>query len=484
MHFSSIFKMLGIIILVLGVSQFVPLGYDLLFYPQNVWPLVWSLLTALGVGGSLALLPKSKHQFRTKDGFALVSFGWVAAGVFGALPYWYAGAIPSFTDAFFEAVSGFTTTGSSILADIEAVPRGLLLWRSFTQWLGGMGIIVLALAIVPYLNFGGGMSLFQAEVPGPTAEKLTPKIQDTAKVLWYVYSLITVLQIAALWGVGYSWFDSINHSMTTVSTGGFSTNNKSVAGFHNAWGEWIIIFFMVISGMNFALHYQYLHKKFLFKVYRQDSELRFYLLVIFFAVATIFTVIWFKQGKHDMDTFRGVVFSVTTIITTTGFATDDFEFWPLYGQLMLLLLMVIGGSAGSTAGGMKTVRILLVIKYMHSEMLKLLHPNLVRTVKLQKTQVPRNVLAGIMGFTFIYSAVMIVSIMLVSLEIEDMTTAISAVLACLGNIGPGLGNVGPYDNFSGLGDFTKWVLSFNMLMGRLEILTMLVLLLPQTWQKG
>ncbi|MDT8445365.1 MAG: TrkH family potassium uptake protein [bacterium] len=481
MQILSILKALGVVVLIIALGLLVPTIFAALTGSPDLKAFLMSFGLSAACGGALLALPKTGNPLKNQDGFALVSFGWLAAGLFGALPYLFSDAVPSLTDAYFESISGFTTTGASVFTEIENKSQPLLLWRSMTQWFGGMGIIVLTIAIIPYLDIGG-MSIFQAEVPGPTAEKLTPRIQDTAKVLWIVYLLFTLLLVALLWLAGMNLFDSINHSFATMSTGGFSTKNASVAGFHNPLIEWIITLFMLLAGVNFALHYRFLFQKFNPKYYLKDSELHFYLLVVGLSIAAITTVILTVQGGHFESALRGVAFTVVSIVTTTGFGTADFELWPIFGQMLLLLLMVMGGCAGSTSGGVKSVRIMLVLKYMYVEMLKLLHPHLVRDVKMQDQVVERSVLSSILGFLFIYISVMVFSILLVSFQ-TDFITAISAVIACLSNIGPGLGSVGPTDNFAHLGDFTKWVLSLNMVLGRLEIITLLILFLPQSWSK-
>jgi len=467
---------------VLGAFLLIPTIYAAVLGSADLFGFLLATLLSFGVGTALAFIPRSKQALKYRDSYALVTFGWLSAGFFGCLPYFFARSIPGFTDAYFESISGFTTTGASILTNIEILPRPTLLWRSLTQWLGGMGIIVFALAIIPYLNIGG-MGMFKAEVPGPTAEKLTPRIQDTAKVLWIVYLLITLILIGLLWLSGMSGFDAINHAFTTMSTGGFSTRNPSVAAFQSPLIEWIIFAFMIIAGINFALHYRFLFKGFRVKTYTQDAELWFYLLVIGFCVVSISGVIMLQQGGRLVTVFRDVCFTVASILTTTGFATADYELWPLFGQFTLLCVMVMGGCAGSTSGGVKAVRLMLVLKYMYAEMLKALHPNLIKPIKLRQTVIERSVLASILGFLFIYSSVMVVSILLVSLEINDLTTAISSVIASLGNIGPGLGSVGPTENYAHLGGFTKWILSLDMGMGRLEMQTILILFMPKTWKK-
>lgn len=482
MQFASILKALGFIIGTLSVFLLIPTVIAFALNTDDFYPFLLSVALSALVALLLYFIPKSKSPLRYKDSYALVTFGWLSAGLFGCLPYFLSGYIPSFTNAFFESISGFTTTGASILTNIEGLPPALLFWRSLTQWLGGMGIIVFALAIIPYLNIGG-MGIFQAEVPGPTAEKLTPRIQDTAKILWLVYLIITLVLIVLLWVSGMSFFDAINHSLTTMSTGGFSTKNQSIASFGSPLIEWIITVFMIIAGMNFALHYRFMFNGFKLGVYKKDSELIFYLLFILVAIFSISSVIIVQQGGDLTVILRDASFTVASIVTTTGFGTADYELWPVYGQLVLLSLMVMGGCAGSTSGGIKSVRLLLVIKYMYTEMLKLIHPNLIQSVKIQGAVVDRNVLASILSLIFVYVAVMMFSILAVSIETNDMVSSIGSVVACLSNIGPGFGEVGPTDNYAHLGNFTKWVLSLDMVMGRLEIMTVLILFLPKTWKK-
>lgn len=482
MQFGSILKALGLIVGVLAAFLMVPTAYAFVDKTDDYGAFLFTCLISATVSAGLILLPKSKLELRTRDSYALVTFGWLIAGLVGGMPYYLSGYIPSLTDAYFESISGFTTTGASILSDIEALPPATLLWRSLTQWLGGMGIIVLALAIIPYLNIGG-MGIFQAEVPGPTTEKLTPRIQDTAKVLWIIYLIFTVVLVLGLWLAGMSVFDAVNHSFTAMSTGGFSTKNTSIASFNSPVIEWILIAFMIIAGANFALHYRFLFFGFKLKIYGADSEFRFYLSVIVVALASISLLILIKQGGEIGKVIRDVCFTIASIMTTTGYSTVDYELWPIFGQFILLYLMVIGGCAGSTAGGIKAVRLMLVMKYAYVELLKLIHPNLIRTVKVQDGVVDRNVLSGILGFIFVYASVMVFSILLVSIETNDMVTAIGSVISSLGNIGPAIGSVGPMENYSHLGPFTKWILALDMVLGRLEILTILVLFLPKTWKK-
>lgn len=482
MQYASILKVLGLIIGILAIFLLIPTIYAFILGTRDFQGFLYAFVLSAVFGIVLSFIPKSKNPLKFRDSYALVTFVWLSAAFFGCLPYFFSNSIPGFTNSFFESISGFTTTGSSVVTNIEGLAPPTLLWRSLTQWIGGMGIIVFALAIIPYLNIGG-MGIFQSEVPGPTAEKLTPRIQNTAKVLWIVYFLITCILIGSLWLGGMTLFDAINHAFTAMSTGGFSTNNSSIAGFHSPVIEWILIIFMIIAGINFALHYRFLFKGFHPKTYYEDSEFRFYLLIIVLCIVSITLTILIQNGGHTSQVIRDVSFTVASILTTTGYGTADYELWPIYGQFILLFIMVIGGCAGSTSGGIKSVRLLLMLKYIYTEILKLLHPNLIRTVKLRNTVVDRNILANILGFIFIYLIVMVISILLVSIECEDMMTAIGSVVASLSNIGPGFGTVGPTENYAHLGTFTKWILSLDMVMGRLEILTILILFLPRTWKK-
>lgn len=482
MQYASILKALGLIIGILAIFLLIPTVYAYILGTSDFKPFLYTTIIAASVAIAFSLIPKSKYLLRNRDCYALVTFGWISAGLIGCLPYFFSKSIPGFTDAFFESISGFTTTGASILTNIESLNPAILLWRSMTQWFGGMGIIVLSLAIIPYLNIGG-MGIFQAEVPGPTAERLTPRIQDTAKLLWTVYLILTVILIFLLKLGGMSLFEAINHSFTTMSTGGFSTKNNSITGFNSPAIEWTLFVFMLLAGINFALHYRFLFKGFKIKTYTKDSELTFYLILVCIAITGVTIVIIFQQGGAIGKVARDACFTVASILTTTGFATADYELWPIFGQFILLFVMVIGGCAGSTAGGIKSVRVMLVLKYMYSEILKLLHPSLIRPVKMRNSLIDSDILASILGFIFIYTTVMVFSILLVALENSDMMTSISAVIASLNNIGPGFGTVGPTDNYAHLSQFTKWILSLDMVMGRLEIMTILVLFLPKTWKK-
>jgi trk system potassium uptake protein TrkH len=378
-------------------------------------------------------------------------------------------------------MSGFTTTGSTILTNIEGLPQSLLFWRALTHWLGGMGIIVLSLAILPMLGVGG-MQLFKAEVPGPTADRLKPRIQDTAKMLWGVYFLLTVVECILLMFGGMSFFDAICHSFATLATGGFSTRNASVAAYDSSYIDGVITLFMILAGVNFALHFQVLRGK--ASEFFRSEELRVYLGIIAIATAIVMMSNWYG-GIYSQpgENFRYSIFQVSSIMTTTGFGTADFELWPVLPQYIFLLLMFIGGCAGSTGGGMKVARIVLLFKHAQVQMFRLIHPRAIRLVKLGKRPVDKEVLHAILGFFALYIGIFVVGSLLVAATGMDFTSAGSAVIACLSNIGPGLGTVGPTDSFAYVPVFGKWVLIFCMLMGRLELFTVLVLFFPSFWRK-
>jgi len=423
---------------------------------------------------------KGQDTIYPREGMAIVTLGWITVCLFGALPFYTGSEIPVFTDAFFESVSGFTTTGSSVLTDIEGMSQGLLFWRSLIQWLGGMGIIVLSVAILPFLGVGG-MQLYKAEVPSPVVDKLKPRISETAKILWKVYLLFTVLEIVLLAGGGMGFFDAVCHSLTTLPTGGFSPKNISVAHYDSVYFDTVIIIFMVLAGINFSLHFQMLRGKPL--AFWHDSECRF-----FFGAVLLFTLlisfdIYGTLYKTAGETLRFAAFQVTSIITTTGFATADYELWPAMSQIILLLCMIMGASAGSTGGGMKCLRIMLCFKFCYKELFKLIHPRAVKPVKLGGKPVADDIVHSIMGFLALFMGIFALSAVVLAGIGVDLITSIGAVAATIGNIGPGFGLVGPTENFAAIPCAGKWVLIVCMLVGRLEIFTVIILLVPEFWKK-
>ena len=472
---------MGLLLLIegvfIGISSLVSLYYN----QYDFKALIITTIICFTIGITLWFLTKKADKNISKrEGYIIVSLVWVIFSTFGALPFVISGAIPSFTDAFFETMSGFTTTGASILNNVESTPFGLLFWRSLTQWLGGMGIIVLSIAILPIFGIGG-MQLFVAEVPGPTPDKLHPRIKETAKRLWVIYVLFTLAEVILLKIGGMNWFDAINHSFTTMATGGYSTKQASIAHFNSPFIDYIITLFMFIAGTNFTLSYFALHLKF-GKVLKNE-EFRFYLgFVMLFTIAIAFSL----YHLHDFGVekaFRDSIFQVVSIITTTGFATADYLNWTPFVIVMLFALMFFGGSAGSTGGSIKIVRVSLLLKNSYQELKRIIHPNAIIPVRMNGKSVSPAIISNILAFVVIYMLITIISTILISALGYDLQTSLGAVAATLGNIGPGIGLVGPSGNYAHFPDIGKWFLSFLMLIGRLELFTILILFSPAFWKK-
>ncbi len=450
-------------------------------------------ITTLFVGVSAMYFTRGhKKEVKRKEGYLIVTFGWVIMSVSGMLPYVFSGAVPGITNAFFETISGYTTTGASILDDIEALPEGLLLWRSLTHWIGGMGIIVLAIAILPLLGIGG-MQLFAAEAPGPNTDKLHPRITDTAKRLWLIYFGYTVAETLLLKLAGMTFFDAVNHSLATLSTGGFSTKNASVAYWNDQpLIQYIIILFMFLAGSNFVLSY-FAFKGKVQKII-QDEEFRFYAIFIFgFAILAAF-VVFFKANVpvteyHPMvfgeaeSAFRHSLFQVIAVITTTGFVTADFTSWTPFLTVFFFGLMFLGGSAGSTSGGMKVMRHLLIIKNGLLEFKRTLHMNAVIPVRYNNKTVKEHIVYNIIGFFVLYMLLFIIGSLVLGALGLDFVSAIGGAASSLGNVGPAFGSLNPLSNFNGLPDLGKWWCCFLMLAGRLELFTVLIILTPYFWKR-
>ncbi|WP_159022696.1 TrkH family potassium uptake protein [Formosa sp. L2A11] len=433
-----------------------------------------------------------KKEINKREGYIIVTFGWLIMTLSGTLPYIITQSIPNFTDAFFETMSGYTTTGSSILHDIEAIPHGVLFWRSLTHWIGGMGIIVLAIAILPLLGIGG-MQLFAAEAPGPSGDKLHPRITDTAKRLWLIYFGYTVAETILLWVAGMTFFDAINHALATLSTGGFSTKNASVAYWnHQPIIQYIIIVFMYLAGANFVLSY-FAFKGRVQKILK-DEEFKLY--TIFIAIFTIIvaSIIYFRADlavssiSHPMvwgqaeSAFRHALFQVLSIITTTGFVSADYTLWTHFLVVFFFGLMFLGGSAGSTSGGVKVVRHLIMIKNGFMEFKRSLHPNAVLPVRYNNKAVSGEIVFNVLAFFILYMLSFIIGALVFSMLGINFESAVGLSASSLGNVGPALGNFGPVTNYAALPAFGKWWCSFLMLIGRLELFTVLVLLTPFFWR--
>ena len=444
--------------------------------------LLCSLIT-ISFGFLLRFLTKDEKnaEIKKRDGYLIVVSGWLCMTFFGTLPYLLTDSIPSFTDAFFETMSGFTTTGSTILDEIESLPKSILFWRSMTQWIGGMGIIVLTIAILPLLGIGG-MELFVAEAPGPTKDKIHPRIKETAKRLWIIYFSLTALETVVLMFFGLSFFDSINHSLTTTSTGGFSTKQESIAAFQNPFVEAVIVIFMFLAGTNFTMIYFGLKMKFR-KIVNND-EFKWYLSALLILILILSFYRAHTSSSDFIHSFREISFQVVSIITTTGYATADYTLWGSFLTFIFFLFLFSGASAGSTSGGIKIVRIILLIKNGLLEFKRRLHPKAVIPVMLNKQVISSTITYNLLAFIFLYLFVFTLGSIFLSFLGVDMLTSISAVASAVGNVGPGIADVGPSSSFSQLPTSAKWILSLLMLMGRLELFTVCVLFTPYFWKRN
>ncbi len=481
MNVKLIFRVLGFLSLVEGIAMLLALMVSLIYGEHDTKAFIVSAgISAISGGMSLLLTKNVSRNIGKREGFIIVSFAWVIFSFFGSLPYVLSGSIPNFTDAFFETISGFTTTGSSILADIEALPPGILFWRSLTQWLGGMGIIVLSLAILPVFGIGG-MQLFMAEVPGPTPDKISPRIRQTAKTLWFIYLGFTVAEALLLKIGGMAFFDAVCHSLTTMATGGFSTKQASIAHWDSPFIQYVVILFMFFAGTNFTL--SYLAIKGNFRRLLKDEEFKYYSFFIVGFTLIIFTGLIFTRSLGTEQAFRDSLFQVVSIITTTGYATTDYLLWPPILTILIFVLFFFGGSAGSTGGGVKIMRIVILFKNSYYELRRMIHPKAVIPVKFNKHSVDAKIVTNILAFFMLYLIIFGASTVIFTFIEPDLPSSMGAVATCLGNIGPGLGNAGPAENFAHVAPAGKWFLSFLMLIGRLELFTVLVLFSPAFWKE-
>jgi trk system potassium uptake protein TrkH len=479
LNIKMIIKVLGILLLVESLFMFTGIPFAI-YYHESIRPMLLSgIITLLaGLVFWVLTLKKAKVNIGKREGFLIVTLAWLTISLFGTLPYLLSQSIHSFTNAFFETISGFTTTGSSILNDIEILPKNILYWRALTHWIGGMGIIVLTVAILPFLGVGG-MQLFVAEMPGITPDKLHPRITGTAKRFWGIYVLLTAAEMVLLYLGGMDFFDSLCHSFATLATGGFSTSNTSISGF-SPFIQYVIAFFMILAGTNFTLHYFALHFK--FNKLRHNEEYRVYLaLIILFSLAlTIGLIVFMGEGLEPA--FRHALFTVSSILTTTGFVTSNYIIWPSYMWMLVFALMFFGGMAGSTGGGVKIIRHILLIKNSKLELKRSLHPHAIIPVKYNGKTVNQQIIFNVMAFFLLYLFFFALGTFILGLLGLDFETAIGASIASLGNIGPGIGGVGPVENYAFIPDLGKWMLSFLMIMGRLELFTVLVIFSPAFWK--
>ncbi|MEE3241266.1 MAG: TrkH family potassium uptake protein [Pseudomonadota bacterium] len=484
MHFSVIAALLGLLLVIFSVTMLVPIAFAL-WYNEPTVDIFLTAFTLTACSGALLWLPNKKqsHTLRTRDGFLITTLFWLVLGLFGALPLLLADSLSlSITDAIFESISGLTTTGATVITGLDDLPKSILYYRQQLQWLGGIGIIVIAIAILPMLGVGG-MQLYRAETPGPMKDhKLTPRITSTAKALFTIYLLITIACGTSYWLAGMSPFDALSHSFSTVAIGGFSTHNASIGYFDNPFILVVAMAFMLIAGINFALHFFAYHNRSL-AVYRQDSEFKFYLLVNLLAVVIVGAalIILNYQPIDQADQLLKAAFQVVSLSTTTGFVVGDYSQWPTFIPLFMFFLAFIGASAGSTGGGMKAIRVLLIIKQGYRELLRLIHPHAVIPIKVAGRPISNDVVSAVWSFFAFYVFAYIAMILMVLATGTDFLTAFSAVGASINNLGPGLGEVS--EHYSGLSATAKWTLCLAMLLGRLEVFTVLVLLTPAFWRK-
>lgn len=488
MNYRRILYLLGLVLLLIGAFLLLPCLVALIYAEAEGWYILLTLGICIALGLALyALKPKKSGVMHARDGFVMVSLSWILISLVGALPFYLSGSIPSFLDALFETVSGFTTTGASILTDVEAMPHCLLFWRSFTHWLGGMGVLVFMLAIVPMS--GDSIFLLKAESPGPSVSKMVPKMRTTALILYGIYCAITLLQLLLYRvGVAFGWgemplFDSICLTLGTAGTGGFTIHADGLASY-STYEQALTTVFMILFGVNFSIYFFIICKK--FKLIWQNSELKCYIGIILSAIILITLNLTLTGGYYNSvgDTVHHTAFTVGSIITTTGYGTTDFALWPEFSKMILLLLMVIGACAGSTGGGMKVSRILILFKFARAEIRHLLHPRAVEVMTMDKKRVSSDVIRGTTAFLIVYVSLLFGSILLVSLDGFGMETSISSVFATLNNIGPGISSlIGPFGSFAPFSALSKLVMIVDMLFGRLEIFPMLLLLRPSTWRK-
>jgi trk system potassium uptake protein TrkH len=481
LNWKVILNVIGMLLMLNGffMSLGVPVG---LYYKEGgVVPILLSAVASINLG-FLMWFATRKHNsnLKHKDGYVIVATGWLAMSISGCLPFLLSGTIPSFSSALFETISGYTTTGSTVISGLENVPKSILFWRSLTQWIGGMGIIVLTVAILPILGVGG-MQLFMAESPGPSTSKLHPRITETAKRLWIIYVGLTMIQTFLLHQFGMNWFDAVNHSMTTISTGGFSTYDASVAYFDSPAIQYTIIAFMFFGGINFTLIYLFLKGR-MTKVF-ENEEFKYYLGLIVLAVfvGTI-SLNMLHPGDLELN-FRQMLFNMISIISTTGFATADYTTWNSFLLLLFFILMFFGASAGSTSGGVKIVRHVIIIKNGLTELNRIIHPSAVIPVRYNKRAVGQKITYNILAFFFIYLSIFLTGTIVMTMYGYDLLTAAGATISSLGNIGPGIGDTGPSHNFAGFPESAKLFLAFLMLLGRLELFTILLLFTRGFWQK-
>lgn len=478
MNYLFVENILGRLMVAYAAFMGAPLLVALIWHEGSILSFLISISITLISGVILVAHGQKDGRMGLREGFVIVAGAWLLTSLAGALPFALSGAVPNYLDGLFESVSGLTTTGASVIDNLEILPQSILLWRSMTHWLGGMGIIVLFIVFLP--NMSGAVHLYNAEVPGPISERVLPRIRENALKLWQIYLGLTLTLIILLMLVGMNWFDAINHSFATMATGGFSTKNTSIIYYDNLGIELILVAFMIIAGGNFGLYYMAWRTG--FKKILKDVEFQFYLLIIAISTLIIALSLWWTMGFGGGNSLRHALFQVVSIMTTTGFASNDFNQWPSATKFILLCLMFVGGSAGSTAGGIKVSRIILLFKLGWAELRRAIHPKAVINVRFAKRSVDASVLNTVAVFFFLFLSIFAIATLLITVTGLEPFDAMSAVAATLGNVGPGFGVVGPTTTYSSINMFGESILILCMLLGRLELFTLLVLIQPEFWR--
>lgn len=478
---SSLCRITGVVLMVIGVSMLPSILVCIIYDGPSVYmPFIYTMVVVFILGLLLAkFFVHDSLKLRLRDGMLIVTLCWFVACFAGAMPFVMTGSIPKLADAFFESCSGFSTTGSTILTDIEALPMGILFWRSFTHWIGGLGILIITVALMPSLGIGGH-NISVSEAPSPSLDKVTPKMSDTAKTLFVIYMLFTVLETVLLLAGGMNLFDALIHTFGTVGTGGFSNYNANVAYFDSSYIRVVITAFMVLCGVNFNLLYYAVKRG--PRVFLADSEFKLYLFFFGGIGFLMFIIMLISRTYTSLaDAAVNSAFQTASILTTTGFSTADYETWPMVCQMAILILMFMGGCSSSTSGGIKIVRILVILQLIRRGVATKLHPNVVERISLNGKAMPSDTVSAIANHMFLYIAMIFVGAFIISFENTDLMTCFSSVITCLGNIGPGFGTIGPADNFAGMASLSKYLLSFYMIAGRLELYTLFILLTPKFW---
>ena len=490
-RFGLVIGVLGSLLFFLGLIFIFPIIISLI-YSDGMWDaFLYSGLISTAIGGLLWWVFKPDEEVHMREAFLIVGSTWLVVSIIGALPFWIGGVLDSFADAVFESMSGFSTTGATVFGGVREdgivnsklvdLPKSILFWRSLTHWLGGMGIIVLTIAILPLLGIGG-MQLFQAETTGPTADKLTPRVQETAKILWLVYTGLTAVLFILLWAhPSMDWFEAINHAFSTLATGGFSTHDQSIAAFNSVYIEIVLTIFMFLAGISFALHFRLFRGD--FGRFFENRELRFYTYIVLISTLSISGFLYFHNDFSLFDSIRYSSFQVVSIITTTGYGSNDYELWPFFAEFIILALFFAGGCAGSTAGGIKMIRWIIMLKNNLREINVIVHPKAIMPIRVGNIVIDPAVQRSILSFFVFYILMILLGAMLLTLTGEDVVSSLTASLSCIGNIGPAFGVYGPSENYAIMNDLGKWVMVFQMMIGRLELFTILVIFSPSFWKQ-